>query len=225
LIIIPARGGSKGIPGKNIRLLGGKPLIHYTIEAALSLFGPKLILVSTDSEEIKSVSEQCGIEVPFLRPDHLSTDTASSQDVLIHAMDYADEKGIKYNTVILLQPTSPFRNADHIKEAIELYSKDLDMVVSVKESDENPYYSLFEENENGYLVKSKEASFTRRQDCPKVYSYNGAIYILNPESLRKEPIGQFKKVRKYIMQAEDSIDLDTPLDWKFAELILSEKKA
>ncbi len=223
LVIIPARGGSKGIPGKNIKTLGSKPLIHYTIEAALGVFDKDRIIVSTDSVEIKNCVEDCNIKVPFLRPEHLSTDIASSQDVLLHAMDFADQKGIIYDTVILLQATSPFRNAEHIREAIHLYDPSLEMVVSVKESDENPYYSLFEESKQGFLKRSKEGNFTRRQDCPKVYSYNGAIYVINPESLRRSSIGEFVKVRKYVMRAEDSIDLDTQLDWKLAELILMDK--
>ena len=94
------------------------------------------------------------------------------------------------------------------------------MVVSVKKSDENPYYSLFEEDENGFLEKSKEGHFTRRQDCPKVYSYNGAIYIINADSLQSCTLSEFKKIRKYIMPSINSIDLDTPLDWDFAELVM-----
>lgn len=223
LVIIPARGGSKGIPGKNIKLLGGKPLIQYTIEAAMDVFPSEQIIVSTDSEEIKSVAEACGITVPFIRPAHLSSDTASSYDVLLHAMNYAEASGIIFDSIVLLQPTSPFRTAHHIKEALKLYSPDLHMVVSVQESDENPYYSLFEESENGFLEKSKEGNFTRRQDCPSVYSYNGAIYIINPDQLKQKTLGEFTKVKKYVMPKADSIDLDTELDWKLAEILMSEK--
>ena len=224
LIIIPARGGSKGIPGKNIKLLGGKPLIQYTIEAALKVFPKERIIVSTDDDEIKKVVENLGLSVPFLRPPELSSDTASSYDVLLHTMNYAEQHAIDYDLVVLLQPTSPFRIHTHISEALNLFSFDLDMVVSVKEADENPYYSLFEEDNNGLLEKSKIGSFTRRQDCPKVYSYNGATYIMNKNSLLKGPISEFKKVAKYVMSPLDSIDLDTMLDWKFAQLVLDEKK-
>jgi N-acylneuraminate cytidylyltransferase len=223
LVIIPARGGSKGIPDKNIRLLHGKPLITYTIEAALKLFEPGRILVSTDSENIRTVAEKSGLNVPFLRPAELSTDTAGSYEVILHAMEMAQQQGINFDTVILLQPTSPFRTSQHILEAMKLYDPSLDMVVSVKESDENPYYSLFEENNTGFLEKSKNGHFSRRQDCPKVYAYNGAIYIMNAKSLEKHSIGNFKNIRKYVMNSEDSIDIDTPLDWKLAELILTEK--
>lgn len=221
LVIIPARGGSKGVPGKNIKSLAGKPLIQYTIEAALDVFRADHILVSTDSEEIKSVSESCGVEVPFLRPNELATDTSSSYDVLLHAVRFATQQGLEFDTVVLLQPTSPFRTGVHIEEALNLYNDNLDMVVSVKLADANPYYSLFEENKDGYLNKSKEGNFTRRQDCPDVYEYNGAIYVINKESLLKEALGSFKKVKKYVMSAESSLDIDTPLDWKIAELILT----
>jgi N-acylneuraminate cytidylyltransferase len=222
LVIITARGDSKGVPDKNIKLLGGKPLIAYTIEAALGVFPAERIIVSTDSEKIKQAAEKCGIEVPFLRPAELATDTASSYDVILHAMDQANQLGIIYDTVILLQPTSPFRNAQHIRGALALLRENDDMIVSVKVSEENPYYSLFEENSDGYLSRSKEGSFTRRQDCPNVFSYNGAIYVMRAESLRKETIGSFKKVRKYVMSDLESLDIDTPLDWKLAELIMKE---
>lgn len=222
LVIITARGGSKGVPDKNIKLLGGKPLIAYTIEAALGVFPAERIIVSTDSEKIKQAAEKCGIEVPFLRPAELATDTASSYDVILHSMDQANQLGIIYDTVILLQPTSPFRNAQHIRGALALLRENDDMIVSVKVSEENPYYSLFEENSDGYLSRSKEGSFTRRQDCPNVFSYNGAIYVMRAESLRKETIGSFKKVRKYVMSDLESLDIDTPLDWKLAELIMKE---
>jgi len=225
LIIIPARGGSKGIPGKNIKLLGGKPLIQYTIEAALKVFPKERIIVSTDDEQIKKVVENLGLSVPFLRPPELSSDTASSYDVVLHTMNYAEQNAIDYDLVVLLQPTSPFRTYIHISEALSLFSADLDMVVSVKEADENPYYSLFEEDKNGLLEKSKTGSFTRRQDCPKVYSYNGATYIMNKNSLLKGSISEFKKVGKYVMSPIDSIDLDTMLDWKFAQMVLDEKKS
>jgi N-acylneuraminate cytidylyltransferase len=137
-------------------------------------------------------------------------------------MDQANQLGIIYDTVILLQPTSPFRNAQHIRGALTLLRENDDMVVSVKVSEENPYYSLFEENSDGYLSRSKEGSFTCRQDCPNVFSYNGAIYVMRAESLRKETIGSFKKVRKYVMSDLESLDIDTPLDWKLAELIMKE---
>ena len=221
LVIIPARSGSRGIPGKNIKLLGDKPLIQYSIDAALKVFNKEDILVSTDSKEIKVIAENCGLNVPFLRPDELATDFTSSQDVILHAIDYTQQCGQNYDTVVLLQPTSPFRNAQHIEEAIKLYDKRLEMVVSVKVSDHNPYYTLYEESDNGFLTQSKKAKFTRRQDCPNVYAYNGAIYVMSIDALKTKSIAEFDKVKKYEMSELHSIDLDTPLDWDLAEIVLN----
>ena len=221
LVIIPARSGSRGIPGKNIKLLGDKPLIQYSIDAALKVFNKEDILVSTDSKEIKVIAENCGLNVPFLRPDELATDFTSSQDVILHAIDYMQQRGQNYDTVVLLQPTSPFRNAQHIEEAIKLYDKRLEMVVSVKVSDHNPYYTLYEESDNGFLTQSKKAKFTRRQDCPNVYAYNGAIYVMSIDALKTKSIAEFDKVKKYEMSELHSIDLDTPLDWDLAEIVLN----
>ena len=220
LVIIPARGGSKGIPQKNIKLLAGKPLVHYTIEVALELFIAGDICVSTDSEEIKTVAEQCGIQVPFLRPQNLATDTTNTRDVLLHAIDFYKEKN--YDTVVLLQPTSPFKTSTHVKEAMQLFTADTDMVVSVYETDLNPYYNLFEENGDGFLQQSKPSHITRRQDCPKVYAYNGAVYIIKIDSLKQQPINQFKKIIKYTMDKKSSLDIDTMEDWQLAEFYLNQ---
>ena len=224
LIVIPARGGSKGVPRKNIKVLGDKPLIQYTIDAAKGVFDDEFICVSTDDFEIKSVVEQLGLKVPFLRPNELASDTAGTYEVLLHAISYYEAKGYFPDTLILLQPTSPFRTSAHIKEALKLYHESIDMVVSVKETKANPYYILFEEDRNGYLKKTKEANFTRRQDCPKVWEYNGAIYIINVKALKESAISQFTKVCKFEMDETSSHDIDTLLDWKIAEIILQDFK-
>jgi CMP-N,N'-diacetyllegionaminic acid synthase len=224
LVVIPAREGSKGVPGKNIKLLNGKPLIHYTIEAAQEVFDNQYIYVSTDSQEIKEIAEHTGVEVPFLRPEHLATDTANSRDVVLHALEqYKIANGVVPDVIILLQPTSPFRTQKHIKEALKLYNDTLDMVVSVMETNSNPYYVLFEEDDDKCLRKSKESKVSRRQDLPKVWELNGAIYIINPKSIQQESIGDFKKVVKYEMDERSSLDIDTPLDWEFAEFIAGKK--
>ena len=224
IVVITARGGSKGVIGKNIKELGGKPLIQYTIDAAREIFDDKKIIVSTDSEKIKTLVESFGLEVPFTRPEELAIDTANSRDVLLHAIDFFKNKnGFDPDCIILLQPTSPFRNSRHIKEALKLYTSCIDMVVSVKETESNPYYVLFEENVNGVLKKSKEGNYTRRQDCPRVWEFNGAIYIINTNSLREKKIGEFDKIIKYEMDSETSIDIDNELDWKVAESILNNK--
>lgn len=222
LVVIPARGGSKGVPKKNIKLLNGKPLINYTIEAARDIFDDTVICITTDCQEIKDVVENTtGLKVPFLRPNELATDTAGTYEVLLHALDFYKKNGYKADTLILLQPTSPLRTSQHIKDAIKLYSKDIDMVVSVKQTKSNPYYVLFEDDNDGFLAKSKEASFTRRQDCPEVWELNGAIYVINIKSLQKEPIGSFKKTIKFVMNETESIDIDSMLDWVCCETILN----
>lgn len=224
LYIIPARGGSKGIPRKNIKLLGGKPLIHYSIEVARELTDDAHIIVSTDDNEIAQVASQTGLAVPYMRPAHLATDTAGSREVIIDAMDYADRVGIRYDNVVLLQPTSPMRNADDVKRALELYSNEIDMVVSVVETASNPYYNCFETDAaTGYLHVSKgDGKITRRQDAPKVWEYNGAVYVINPQSIRAMAIGEFSRKVPCEMPRERSIDLDTPMDWTIAELVISE---
>jgi CMP-N-acetylneuraminic acid synthetase len=223
LYLIPARGGSKGIPHKNIKPLNGKPLILYSVEVARRLADDADICVTTDDDEIIKVVENAGLKVPFKRPDELATDTSGSYELILHALDFYQKQGINYDAVVLLQPTSPFRTAEHVKEAIELYEPSLDMVVSVSESPASPYYTLFEENEQGFLRRSKESSFVCRQDCPKVYEFNGAIYVMNPLALREKSLSAFTKIKKYVMERSLSIDLDTPLDWKFAEFIMNDK--
>jgi len=221
LVVIPARGGSKRLPRKNIKLLNGKPLIHYTIEAAREVFDDSTICVSTDDAEVKRISEETGLNVPFIRPKKLATDTADSRSVLLHAYEYyKEEKDFDADVTILLQPTSPLRNDTHIIEAIKSYHDGLDMVVSVKETNSNPYFVLYEENESGFLVKSKKGDFIRKQDCPKVWELNGAIYVMNVDSLKNGQPKDFERVVRYEMKPEDSVDVDTELDWKVAESIL-----
>jgi CMP-N,N'-diacetyllegionaminic acid synthase len=221
LFVIPARGGSKGIPGKNIKELGGKKLIYYAIDLARKFAVDSQICVSTDSIEIKNVVEEYGLEVPFLRPAELSTDKSGTREVLQHALDFYASKGRTFKAIVLLQPTSPFRTIKHLQEAFGLYTTEIDMVVSVVEPDANPYYNLFEENESGFLQQSKPGQYTRRQDCPKVYQYNGAIYLINVNSVKLVPLNKFEKIIKFEMDNVSSVDLDTPLDWNWAEFLLS----
>lgn len=224
LVIIPARGGSKGIPRKNIKPLGGKPLICHTIDCARQVVADDDICVSTDDAEIIRCVEDYGLKVPFVRPAELATDTSGTYEVLLHALEYYEHQGMRYDVIVLLQNTSPFRYGEHVKEALKLYRSDIDMVVSVKETASNPYYNCFEEDEHGFLHISKgDGLFTRRQDVPKAYEYNGAIYVINPDSLKKMPLGTFPKRVKYVMDDLHSLDLDTMIDWKFAEFLIDEK--
>lgn len=225
LVIIPARGGSKGIPHKNIKHLCGKPLIHYTIDVARSIFPDSQICVSTDDPEIIKVTEEYGLKVPFVRPAELATDTCGTYEVLLHAIDFYESQGLHFDNIVLLQNTSPFRTAVHLSEALSLYTNDIDMVVSVTEAASNPYYNLFEDGDDGCLHISKgDGTIRRRQDAPKVWEYNGAIYIMNVQSLKREHYVNFRKQIKYVMPASSSIDLDTPLDWMIAETIMNRKK-
>lgn len=223
LIVIPARGGSKGVPKKNIKILGNKPLIQWTIDEAKELFSDDIICVSTDDDDIKIIVEQNGLNVPFLRPEYLATDTAGTYEVLLHAVNFYEKKGYYPDTLILLQPTSPFRTSNQIKEAIDCYKKsiDIEMVVSVKETRSNPYYVLREENNEGFLIKSKESNITRRQDLPKVWELNGAIYVIDIKSLKERNLNQFSKVKKYEMDELSSHDIDTMFDWDVACTIVN----
>lgn len=225
LVVITARGGSKGIPGKNIKPLCGKPLLLYSIDAARSIAPDNRICLSTDSEEIAQVAKGYGLSVPFMRPAELSTDTASSDSVLKHALNFWSENyGTTIDAVVLLQPTSPFRTKQHLTEALALYDDDVDMVVSVSEAAANPYYDCYEEDADGYLKLSKgEIRPVRRQEAPKAWQTNGSIYIINPHSLRTKTLSTFTKLRKYEMDKVYSIDLDTMIDWKLAEILKNEK--
>lgn len=219
LYLIPARAGSKGLPGKNIKLLHGKPLLYYSIDFARIFSADSHICVSTDSDQIIKAAKDYGLDVPFKRPTELASDLAGSREVILHALNYFGNLGRNYKTVILLQPTSPFRNQRHIREMINIFDDSIDMVVSVKESRENPYFSLFEEV-SGFLTLSKKSSFLRRQDSPKVYAYNGSVYIINSKSLHNENLNEFDKVKKYIMDDVHSLDIDTNYDWLIAEMIV-----
>lgn len=223
LFVIPARGGSKGIPGKNIKPFLGKPLICRSIDQAREAGADDSdICLTTDSREIAGVAENYGLQVPFLRPAELATDKASTQDALIHALDFYRGEGRDYSSIVLLQPTSPLRTADDIRGAMALYDSSLDMVVSVCEAATNPYYNAFEADADGFLHISKgDGLFTRRQDAPKVWEYNGAVYVINAASLRRMPMGRFPRRRFYDMPRGRSVDLDTPLDWRIAEELCS----
>lgn len=220
LFIIPARGGSKRIPKKNIKFLAGKPLIHYAIDNARELTKDDNICLSTDDDEIINCAKMYNLNVPFKRPALISTDYTATYEVLLHAINYYESIGRKYKTIVLLQPTSPFCTAKHIIKAFELYNYSIDMVVSVKKSHNNIYDNMFKENNEGHLRKVNEKSLQINQS---IYSYNGAIYIINVNSLRENLNLNFHKTVKYLMNEIDSIDIDTILDWHFAEFLIEKK--
>jgi len=221
LIIIPARGGSKGIPRKNIKLLGGKPLIAWTIDVARELATDSRVILSTEDDEIASVARSCGLPVDYMRPPELASDTTGSREVIIDVMDWADSRGVDYGKVVLLQPTSPFRTVQDVERALELYTDNCDMVVSVTEASSNPYYNCFETDSRGYLQVSKgRGLYTRRQDAPPAWEYNGAVYVINPVSIREMSFGEMPRRIPSLMPRERSVDLDTPIDWIVAEAIV-----
>jgi CMP-N,N'-diacetyllegionaminic acid synthase len=225
LFIITARGGSKGLPGKNIKPLNGKPLIIHSLAYARLFAADADICISTDSDDIAAVAVDYDYQMPFMRPAHLATDTAGSYEVLLHALQHYEALNGTYERVVLLQPTSPFRKQIFFEEAVALFHARLDMVVSVKESKANPYFNLFEQDGgSGYLQASKKAAgITRRQDAPPVYEYNGSLYIINRQCFnRYTSFAQFEKVIKYVMPAEYSCDIDTGADWMMAEYLLNQ---
>lgn len=222
LIVIPARGGSKGIPHKNIKPLAGKPLLYYSIDVARQITSDNNICISTDDIEIKKIVENYDLKVPFLRPDDLATDTATSNDVLLHAVNFYESRGIFYDVLILLQPTSPLRKVSHVKEALSLYNDNLDMVVSVNKS--HSASVICSEDKNGFLELSLNKDGLRRQDAPQYYEYNGAIYVINIDKLKKVGLRGFTQIKKYVMDDLSSVDIDSPLDWIIIESILKTTK-
>lgn len=221
LFIIPARGGSKSIPGKNIKPFCGKPLIVWSIAAALELAPQDRIIVTTDSEAIATEARRAGIVAPHMRPAELATDTAGSREVMLEAMAEAEKRGIDYDCVVLLQPTSPLRTAEDIRATLAAWTPEVDMSVTVRPAPCNPYYDCFETTADGFLRISKgDGLLTRRQDAPAAWQLNGAVYVITPARLREMEIGRMMRRVPVVMPAERSLDLDTPLDWQIAELKL-----
>lgn len=218
LFVIPARGGSKGLPEKNIKELCGKPLIAYSIDVARAFVDDKHICVSTDSEEIKRAVESYGLVVPFLRPDYLATDTATTSDVLVHAVNFFKEQGIEYKKLVLLQPTSPLRSVDDVAGSLALYSEDIDMVVSVMKS--HAPAVLCSENEDGFVELVYNKNSSGRQQLQDMYEFNGAVYVINLQALLDKGLAKFTKRIKYVMSKEHSVDIDDIYDFKLAENIV-----
>jgi len=220
LAIIPARGGSKRVPKKNIRLLTGKPLIAYTIETALKSRYLNRIVVSTEDEEIARISKKYGAEV-VKRPQKLATDRAKTIDAIFHVLSILKEEHYNPQVVVLLQPTSPLRTENDIDKAIKLFlSKKVDSVISVCEAEHSPYWD-FRINSDGFLEPFIKSQYLhkRHQDIPKIYSPNGAVYIAKPKTLYKYKTFCCKKTFPYSMPVERSIDIDTEIDLMLAELI------
>lgn len=216
--IIPARGGSKGVPRKNIKLLGGKPLIWYSYNAAKESQLFTEIVLSTDDEEIAEEGKKIGYLVPFIRPKELATDEAKSIDVVVHALQELLKIGFVYDVVILLQPTSPFREIGVINKAFETYLKsNADSLVSVKKVPHqfNPHW-VFKPNEHNYLTiaTGDNQLISRRQELPEAYYRDGQIYITNTRLLIEEKTFTGKKLAYLINEYKGAdINIDSEEDW------------
>jgi CMP-N,N'-diacetyllegionaminic acid synthase len=219
LAIIPARGGSKGIPQKNIKLWNGKPLIAYSIESAnLSKYIDKVI-VSTNEKRIEDISQTYGAEV-IRRPEELATDDSPTIETLIHSLNLLKKNNYIPDIVVLLQPTSPLRSAEDIDKAIEIFlNNDCNSVISVCLLKHSPFLTL--KIKNGYLNPLFQEKYfkTRRQDLEDLYAPNGAIFISTTKNFKKFRGFYIEKMLPYIMPPERSIDIDTELDFKISEII------
>lgn len=223
LALIPARGGSKRIPNKNIRELGGKPLINWSIEAAQGIPEIVDILVSTDSETIAEVARRAGALVPWLRPPELATDTATSIDVCLHALDwYEAEKG-PVDGLMLLQPTSPFRTRETIQTGIALFQKhDLRPVIAFSPAESHPMWCFRIEGNKLQPFLGDAGLAMRSQDLPPAYVINGTFYLARPEHLRSKQSFFGDNIVPIIVESKrDSLDIDTEWDWVMATSLIA----
>lgn len=223
IAVIPARSGSKRIPNKNVLLIAGKPLIKWTIDAALKSKYVDYTLVTTDLENIRRISTSFGANAPFLRPSELATDKAESASTVIHSLEELEKRALNFDFVLLLQPTSPLRNSKHIDEAIELFVKrDADAVISVCKAEHSPQW-INHISSDGNMADFVNAVRKKMhsQDLSSYYRLNGAIYLIKVEDLKC--YGTFfidGKVFSYIMPNACSIDIDEQLDFEIAEILL-----
>ena len=226
LALIPARGGSKRLPGKNIRLLGGRPLIGWTIGAARDSGVCSAIIVSTDDEGIAQVARAQGADVPGLRPAELASDTAGSVEVALHALEQHEKEHGPVDGLLLLQPTSPFRTADTIRAAVQKFIESAGQhpVVSVSPAASHPAW-CFRTTEHGMEPFLGWKSLNKRsQDLEPAFVLNGAIYLIAPDRLRKESSFLTADTQPLIMKDPgEQIDIDTLADWEIAESTLARR--
>jgi CMP-N,N'-diacetyllegionaminic acid synthase len=224
--IIPARGGSKGIPGKNLKPAAGKPLIAWTIETALAATLLDRVIVSTDSAEIADVARRYGAEVPFIRPADLAQDHTPGIEPVLHAVQWLEEnEGYQPDIIVLLQPTSPLRIPEDIDSAIELIQeKRADAIVSVTPAEAHPYW-MKQIDDSGRMTDfiKLDQPIDRRQDLPELYTVNGAIYVARYEVLMQQKTFDTDNTFSLVMPPERSLDIDTPWDLYLADLILRDR--
>ena len=226
--IIPARGGSKGIPRKNLRLLGGKPLLRYTADAALKARRLNRVILSTDDDEIAELGKQFGLEVPFMRPMALAQDSTPTLPVVQHAVQYLEMLGDRFDAVCLLQPTNPLRSSDVVDACIEMFeNKNADTVVTVLPVPlkYNPHWVYFEQ-ENGFLRLStgEKGPISRRQDLPPAFHREGSVYVTRRDIIVEQGAFYGKHLIGYLMDPKDSVNIDCAADWERAESLLSLEK-
>lgn len=222
LAIIPARSGSKGLKDKNIKMMNGKPLIAYTIEAAQNSKIFEDIIISTDSEKYAEIAKKYGGSVPYLRDKKLANDNAKSSDVILDILNRVEKK---YDSFIMLQPTSPLRTEKNIIEAYKMYlEKKANSVVSVCEMEHSPLWAntLNEEKRMDSFLKGIAVN-RNRQELETYYRINGALYIANVEYFKRYQDFYYKDSYAYIMEKENSIDIDDELDFKIAEYLIKNK--
>ena len=221
IAIIPARSGSKGLKNKNIKMLNGKPLLAYSIVAAIESKCFDTIIVSTDSKKYATIATKYGAEVPFIRSKLTSCDTASSWDVVKEVLDEYHIRGKQFDTFTLLQPTSPLRNSNDIKVCFKMYKeKKANSIISVCEADSSIItYELSNDFNISKSLRRKKMN-TRRQDIKKVYKNNGAIYLANVKHFLKTNNIYDNKCYAYVMNKRNSIDIDDITDFKIAEALL-----
>lgn len=223
LTLITARGGSKRIPGKNLRILGGKPLICWSIDIAKKISQISDILVSTDDPDIQYIALNSGVMAPWLRPKFLSTDNANSVDVSIHALNWYEEHYGEVDGLILLQPTSPFRSQKNLVNGIDLFIKKEAPVVAVSPVLSHPMWSFKIEKERLIPYIDNEGLKLKSQDLPKAYIVNGSFYLISPKDLRSRKSFYSDNMTPLIVEDPvESIDIDTEWDWKIAEWIFKD---
>ena len=223
-----ARGGSKGLPGKNIRPLGGKPLIAWSIEHARAVPRIERVIVSTDSDEIAKVARQYGAEVPFMRPEELARDDSPEWLAWQHALNYLIEaEGSLPELMVSIPATAPLRLPLDIENCLDEYQKGkADMVISVTDAHRSPYFNMVKENADGTvaLVMPPTAALTRRQDAPSVYDMTTVAYVVQPEFVLKHQSHFEGRVCAVHVPLERAIDIDTLMDFKMAEFFLSQSE-
>ena len=221
LALIPARGGSKGIPRKNIKILGGKPLLYYTLESALQSKLIDTIMVSTEDVEIAEIAKSLGAQVPFMRPQELAQDNTSSLDVIKHVINSYEVLGIKFDIICLLQPTSPYRPLGAIDRSIELLlNSEADSVISIKPipHEFNPHWTFKLSNEGLLSISTGECKIiSRRQELPPAFHRDGAIYISRISTIREKDSIYGDVILGYDMKSPYYLNIDTRKDWEYAE--------